>query len=154
MSQRPFVFLFAIALVLDLVFARVTDGSVFVPYLMLSTLPALFLFTKTSVAGSTGVIAVLFLWIAGNLNLGIVTFSVGILYVLERWVIPTLFHTSTWQALVVAALGLPVMVGVATGLTLLLSSSTVGFTAHITISTLLSTALSLAILFVLRKRYV
>lgn len=140
-----------VALLLDLVMTPLLGGPVWMPYFTLAVLPAIFLFAPSTVAMMIALLEVLVLWLASSFNVGILVFVMGLLLFYERWAVPKLLHITTWQAMGLAAVGLPIFLGFLFFLSSLLLTEIELSAVRMLISGALSTVASLVLLVVVKK---
>lgn len=152
MSWQTLFILFGLAIVADLVLTPALGGAIWLPYFSLLLLPFIFTFADPIPAGAVFIVEALIIWLATDVNIGIIVFALGILVLFERWLVPQLLHTSTWQATVIGALGIPLFALTFAALALVLPGEPLVATGRLIVGFFITT-LGAAITTALLKNY-
>ena len=148
------IILLACGLFLDMLLTPLFDGTPWLPYFTLSTLPLLFLLGSRNHATAAGAVAVAYLWLFGNINLGIIIFSIGLFILFERRIVPSFLHTNTWQARAMAVLGLPLAIIIIVLLSSILPGETLTFSLRLFLGLVVSVLVALVLFKGVGKYYV
>jgi cell shape-determining protein MreD len=149
--MKSFYFIFLLALTFDLIIFPTSGSASWLPRLTLVLLPFAFLFTKRRMLEIFFIISGLVFWLTAGINLGLVVFSLGIALFFEKWVVLKIFHKDAWQTLIISSLGV-IVFGILLGFTsLILTSEKTFFSGALVLSFVLTTLLSVAVTYILRK---
>lgn len=151
--MKLFYWLFAAAILLDLVIVPWLFGVGWLVKFVLALLPFAFLFFDNRHTAIIFAASLIYFRLASSFNLGILFLALGACLVFERWFLINFFHRRAWQTLVLSSLGIVVFYLVLLGFSRLLIPAQFYLSASLIISAMLSVGASVLVNFIFQKIY-
>lgn len=149
--MKRYYFLLAAAAILDLAVLPWLFGASWLPKLVLVLLPFGFLFLNGRDLKTVFVLALIYLRVVSEFNLGILFLALVLFLFFERWFLTNFFHRSSWQTLALSGLGVAVFYAAIFGLSLLFTPTVFIFSAGALVPVITSALAAAGASFLLNK---
>ncbi len=151
--MKLFYWLFALAVLLDLVIVPWLFGVGWLMKFVLTLLPFAFLFLNNRSVTIIFLVSSVYLRLTSSLNLGILFLALVLFFVFERWFLVNFFHREAWQTAVLSSLGIAVFYIIVFGVSFFITPTLFYLSFSVVISLLLSAGFSIPVTFLLRRAY-